>query len=105
MSSSAAVVAEWNFAGPNPLADLAGNFGALQLQGAAAVSGGKLIVAGPNGNAGGTPTAWAKTDRAAYAGPAILDRTLEVWLTVSDLAGRGGAALGLSFDPTPTAAT
>lgn len=91
----ASLVGHWTFDGSNPLADRAGNFPDLILEGSASISGGQLDVDG----SGTTATGWAVSDPAGtYSGPPIVDKTLVSYLTLQGLEGGASAGSALTIN-------
>lgn len=78
------LIGHWDFEGTNPLADLVGNFGDLELFRNASISNGELDV-----NAG------SLVRSTSYTGPAISSKTLISFAKIQDLNLRSGSILSL----------
>jgi len=88
------LVGHWTFEGGNPLADSAGNFGDLVLQGNATITGDALDVNG----SGITASGWASTS--GSGGVAIGEKTLVSWITLESLGAVAQAGSALTLDST-----
>ncbi len=91
--SQAALLGRWTFE-EGSLADSTGNFGPLMLHGNASIANGELLVHSDGTYGWQIPAGWASTT--GYSGPAIADKTLVSWVTLSDIDQQGmGAAIAI----------
>jgi len=95
---AADLIGHWTFEGGST-ADSTGNFGALQLYGAATIVNGELIV-----SRSGTfqvPQGWAKTD-GSYSGATISSKTLVSWISLTSLSDFTDFGSAMTLDAVTT---